>query len=263
MAILGCLQALGGRVDRLRLELLVQGELLDQGGRQFRVVVDDQDAACVGHGLPPETRRRYGGIARSRAFEEKEQAPSASLMGIGQRATRPEPDCPACDGSHPAGPCRLGRSPARPPSSRSVRASGGTRTRRDQGKQARGRWGDAQRPLPAQTGVVASRPRRAPGGLPADPPHYTQRRLVRGSGRPALQPTDSPNTRTGGRPLVAHRSSLRHPDRTRPQYPAARLRSRQRDFHPPGPSRICSDRRMHRARSPRIEVAPRPSSDKY
>ncbi len=71
MAVLGRLQALGGGVDRLRLELLVQGELLDQGGGQFRVVVDDQDAACVGHGLPPETRRRYGGIARSRAFEEK------------------------------------------------------------------------------------------------------------------------------------------------------------------------------------------------
>ena len=49
LAGLGGLHALGPAVDRDRLELLVQRQLLDQRLAQLGVVVDDQDCAFVRH----------------------------------------------------------------------------------------------------------------------------------------------------------------------------------------------------------------------
>ena len=56
LAGLGLGHALGAGIDRDRLEFVVQGELLDQGGPQFRVIVDDQDFAAVGHRFPGPPR---------------------------------------------------------------------------------------------------------------------------------------------------------------------------------------------------------------
>ena len=53
LAGLGRLHPFGAGVDRDRLELLVQRELLDQRLAQFGVVVDDQDLAGIRHSLAP------------------------------------------------------------------------------------------------------------------------------------------------------------------------------------------------------------------
>ena len=63
LAGLGLGDALGAGIDRDRLEFVVERELLDQGGPQFRVIVDDQDLAAVGHRVPGPPRR-YMAIAR-------------------------------------------------------------------------------------------------------------------------------------------------------------------------------------------------------
>src|SRR4029079_14776802 len=60
---LGFGYTLGAGIDRHRLEFVVEGELLDQGGPQFRVIVDDQDLAAVGHRVSGSPKA-YMAIAR-------------------------------------------------------------------------------------------------------------------------------------------------------------------------------------------------------
>ena len=77
-ALASC-DALGAGIDRDRLEFVVQGELLDQGGPQLRVIVDDQDFAGIGHRFPGLPKAVAGhSPAALREVEHsgiKEQAP--------------------------------------------------------------------------------------------------------------------------------------------------------------------------------------------
>ena len=60
LAALGRLHALGAGFGRDRVELLMQGQLLDQGFAEFGIIVDDQNSTRIWHVEPPPARRASG-----------------------------------------------------------------------------------------------------------------------------------------------------------------------------------------------------------
>ena len=97
-----------------------------------------------------------------------------------------------------------------------------------------------------QAAVVARRPAHSATDLAAGPPHPARRWLVRGPGRPPLQPARSAWRPAARRPAAPRRPPLRLHRRDRPQHPAAGRRPRQRGLHPRRPTWICADRGLRR-----------------
>ena len=93
-----------------------------------------------------------------------------------------------------------------------------------------------------------------------------ERRLVRGSARPPLQPAGDARPAIERRPAQARRRPVRLHRRARPQHAAADRRPRQRRLYPCGAAGFCADRGLRRARCRRAAPAfgaHRPAHENY